>query len=139
MIINPIWSNTTYSEELESPFYEYHIDEGEEVLYAGKAYKRPDDESASFLVNDVAENFLTNHIKMDGGQMEDYVKAFTLKTSTGSEEEYVFYNDWSYKSGKTLLNEPINGRIDGRQHLFINYLNLNKPEMEVQMSINGGN
>lgn len=56
--------------------------------------------------------------------MTDYVKQFDLKTSTGSTTNYIFYNDWSYRTAKKLLNDPINGKIDSRQYFLANYLTL---------------
>lgn len=66
------------------------------MLYAGKAYPYPSNNTVEILVNDIASNFLkpmdwpTN----DGFNIsEDYSKFFSLKTSTNIIRTYIFNND----------------------------------------------
>lgn len=131
--INPIWSDTVHSEQLSDLFYEYHLDDTEDnILYAGKSYKYPDENVGEVLINDIAENFLSNHITFQTGfrDMTDYCKEFKFVTSTGTKDTCIFYNDWSYKptdvmqTKRIFLNDPINGIIDSRQYVFVNILSL---------------
>ena len=66
------------------------------MLYAGKAYPYPSNNTVEILVNDIASNFLkpmdwpTN----DGfNESEDYSKLLLLKTSTNIIRTYIFNND----------------------------------------------
>ena len=116
----PIWKDTVYTEKSNN-WIEYHLDDANDnVLYAGKAYPYPGNNTVEILVNDIASNFLkpmdwpTN----DGFNIsEDYSKFFLLKTSTNIIRTYIFNNDWSYKEDPLYTNSPCN-IVDPRQ-LFI--------------------
>lgn len=116
----PIWKDTVYIERSNS-WIEYHLDDANNnVLYAGKAYPYPGNNTVEILVNDIASNFLkpmdwpTN----DGFNIsEDYSKFFLLKTSTNKIRTYIFNNDWSYKEDPLYTNSPCS-IVDPRQ-LFI--------------------
>ena len=116
----PIWKDTVYTEKSNN-WIEYHLDDAENnVLYAGKAYPYPGNNTVEILVNDIASNFLkpmdwpTN----DGfNESEDYSKLLLLKTSTNIIRTYIFNNDWSYKENPLYTNSPCS-IVDPRQ-LFI--------------------
>ena len=116
----PIWKDTVYVEKSNN-WIEYHLDDANNnVLYAGKAYPYPSNNTVEILVNDIASNFLkpmdwpTN----DGFNIsEDYSKFFLLKTSTNIIRTYIFNNDWSYKEDPLYTNSPCS-IVDPRQ-LFI--------------------
>ena len=116
----PIWKDTVYVEKSNN-WIEYHLDDANNnVLYAGKAYPYPSNNTVEILVNDIASNFLkpmdwpTN----DGfNESEDYSKLFLLKTSTNIIRTYIFNNDWSYKEDPLYTNSPCS-IVDPRQ-LFI--------------------
>ena len=116
----PIWKDTVYTEKSNN-WIEYHLDDANNnVLYAGKAYPYPSNNTVEILVNDIASNFLkpmdwpTN----DGfNESEDYSKLFLLKTSTNIIRTYIFNNDWSYKEDPLYTNSPCS-IVDPRQ-LFI--------------------
>ena len=116
----PIWKDTVYVEKSNN-WIEYHLDDANNnVLYAGKAYPYPSNNTVEILVNDIASNFLkpmdwpTN----DGfNESEDYSKLLLLKTSTNIIRTYIFNNDWSYKEDPLYTNSPCS-IVDPRQ-LFI--------------------
>lgn len=116
----PIWKDTVYIEKSNN-WIEYHLDDANNnVLYAGKAYPYPGNNTVEILVNDIASNFLkpmdwpTN----DGFNIsEDYSKFLLLKTSTNKIRTYIFNNDWSYKEDPSYTNSPCS-IVDPRQ-LFI--------------------
>ena len=116
----PIWKDTVYIEKSNS-WIEYHLDDANNnVLYAGKAYPYPGNNTVEILVNDIASNFLkpmdwpTN----DGFNIsENYSKFLLLKTSTNKIRTYIFNNDWSYKEDPSYTNSPCS-IVDPRQ-LFI--------------------
>lgn len=119
--MTPIWKDTYYSQTIGSGFYEYHIYNQGNLLYSGKAYKLPNESGARFSVNEIAQDHLSNHIKLSTGEwnMEGFCKDFEVVTPSNS-RTYTFYNDWSYQPERNLLNCPINGKVDSRQFLFVN-------------------
>ena len=116
----PIWKDTVYVEKSNN-WIEYHLDDANNnVLYAGKAYPYPSNNSVEILVNDIASNFLKpmDWPTKDGfNESEDYSKLFLLKTSTNIIRTYIFNNDWSYKENPLYTNSPCS-IVDPRQ-LFI--------------------
>ena len=58
--------------------------------------------------------------------MPNYLKDFTLVTSTGNKKPIIFFNDWSYKdtdlTSGYFLSDPITGLIDPRQYVMASWL-----------------
>lgn len=128
--IAPIWKDYIWAEETLDDFIEYHLDDGGTTIYAGKAYKYPDADRVEFLLNSVTENYLSNGISFptvsSTSIMPNYLKDFTLVTSTGNEKPIIFFNDWSYKdtdlTSGYFLSDPITGLIDPRQYVMASWL-----------------
>lgn len=128
--IAPIWKDYIWAEETLDDFIEYHLDDGGTTIYAGKAYKYPDSDRVEFLLNSVTENYLSNGISFptvsSTSVMPNYLKDFTLVTSTGNEKPIIFFNDWSYKdtdlTSGYFLSDPITGLIDPRQYVMASWL-----------------
>lgn len=128
--IAPIWKDYIWAEETINDFIEYHLDDGGTTIYAGKAYKYPDADRVEFLLNSVTENYLSNGISFptvsSTSVMPNYLKDFTLVTSTGNEKPIIFFNDWSYKdtdlTSGYFLSDPITGLIDPRQYVMASWL-----------------
>jgi hypothetical protein len=122
--ISPIWKDYVWNEIISSDFIEYHLDYAGDMVYAGKAYKYPETDRVEFLLNNVAENYLSNGIIFNTSKTiisPEYLKPFTLITSSGNEKPITFFNDWSYKDRDltkgTMLSDPITGLVDPRQYL----------------------
>lgn len=128
--IAPIWKDYIWAEETLDDFIEYHLDDGGTTIYAGKAYKYPDADRVEFLLNSVTENYLSNGISFptvsSTSVMPNYLKDFTLVTSTGNKKPIIFFNDWSYKdtdlTSGYFLSDPITGLIDPRQYVMASWL-----------------
>lgn len=128
--IAPIWKDYIWSEETINDYIEYHLDDGGTTIYAGKAYKYPGADRVEFLLNSVTENYLSNAISFptvsSTSVMPNYLKDFTLVTSTGNEKPIIFFNDWSYKdtdlTSGYFLSDPITGLIDPRQYIVASWL-----------------
>lgn len=63
------------------------------MVYAGKAYKYPETDRVEFLLNNVAENYLSNGIIFNTSKTivsPEYLKPFTLITSSGNEKPITF-------------------------------------------------
>lgn len=127
--ISPIWKDYVWEEIISSDFIEYHLDYAGEMVYAGKAYKYPETDRVEFLLNNVAENYLSNGIIFNTSKTivsPEYLKPFTLITSSGNEKPITFFNDWSYKDRDltkgTMLSDPITGLVDPRQYLVSSWI-----------------
>ena len=128
--IAPIWKDYIWAEETLDDFIEYHLDDGGTTIYAGKAYKYPGADRVEFLLNSVTENYLSNGLSFPAisktSIMPNYLKDFTLVTSTGNEKPIIFFNDWSYKdtdlTSGYFLSDPITGLIDPRQYVMASWL-----------------
>lgn len=128
--ISPIWKDYIWEEETLNDFIEYHLDYAGDTIYAGKAYKYPDATGVQFLLNDVSEDFLDNGIIFPSfGKTEiipNYLKTFTLITSSGSEKPVTFFNDWSYKDTDLtkpyFLSDPISTLVDSRQYVLCSWI-----------------
>lgn len=127
--ISPIWKDYVWNEITSSDFIEYHLDYAGDMVYAGKAYKYPETDRVEFLLNNVAENYLSNGIIFNTSKTiisPEYLKPFTLITSSGNEKPITFFNDWSYKDRDltkgTMLSDPITGLVDPRQYLVASWI-----------------
>lgn len=127
--ISPIWKDYVWNEIISSDFIEYHLDYAGDMVYAGKAYKYPETDRVEFLLNNVAENYLSNGIIFNTSKTiisPEYLKPFTLITSSGNEKPITFFNDWSYKDRDltkgTMLSDPITGLVDPRQYLVASWI-----------------
>lgn len=116
-ISNSIWRDTFYSTSA-SPFV-YTIKDGEEVLFAGKAYKYPNTGEVEININKICENYLRQSFDgflIDGlsyWPVPDALKEFDLCNETGGTiNTYRFLNCWDYGynwTGQTAvtISQPI--------------------------------
>lgn len=130
--VHPIWE----IDEMTSPygsFLEYHITNDGEIIYAGKAYKYPDEANLIWSVNDTVSNYLGNGIYFTDGihQIPDYAKDFFIKTSADVKYVKTFYNSWAYKNTNYWLSDPIDNRVDPRQWLPVSFLSTHYPLINV--------
>lgn len=120
--LSPIWRDTIFTKNILNDTFEYHLDVDGQTVYAGKAYKYPDNDYIEFFLNNVVEDYLGNSLEFkDGLQvMNNYVKEITLLSDDGTDETFNFFNDWSYKDRgiNSFLSDPINGILDPRQYFI---------------------
>lgn len=100
-IYKSIWEDTFY-ETTESPFV-YTIRTGDEVIFAGKAYRYPDAEVTKVNINKICENYLHQDMEtffLSGStawSAMDGLKDFKLYDEDGVLiNTYWFLCDWSY-------------------------------------------
>lgn len=114
MIIAPIWQDTEYtsSEEVLSYYITYNGD----IIFNGRAYRKPDAVFLVINVNRICQNYLSNElpesfIGITGYttyQNDDAVGDFLLYDSNGTLlETYRFSYDWSYDLTSTV-GSPVN-------------------------------
>lgn len=144
MIIKPIWQDTIL--KVSPSVFEYSIRTNGEVIYRGRAYKRPNAEYNTIKINKIVETYLHNDIsemlsviKDNSNGMEAYsdngFKIFEVwdETENVLKEAYGFLYDWSYDptiwenwSGDYMsLSHPINGRYTAGMYKFNSVLYLN--------------
>lgn len=122
----PIWKD--YFVNLGSDdSCQYRILVNADVVYSGKAWKRPGHTDIMIRINDICADFL-NHTLPNLSPEEftelEYPIKFKVQKYTGSwvdVTEVEFLNDWSYDYAYDVLTDgmafPVNGKIDIKQWL----------------------
>lgn len=130
--VHPIWDIAEMTSSNGS-FIEYHITYDGDIIYAGKAYRYPEELETVWSVNDVTSNYLGNGIIFTDGiqQIPNYSKDFFIGTSAGAKYVKTFYNSWAYKHTNYWLSDPIDTRVDPRQWLPVSFLSTNYPLINV--------
>lgn len=124
MIRRSIWEDTYY--EYDGDKLSYHIvDDNGNVIFAGKAYKRPADDNIMIKINSICRNYLDNDLRpvideyedggMNYGEAGNAIKSFILMDNNDIVlEEFEFLYDWSYeyryRGDNAILSKPINGK-----------------------------
>ena len=121
---NPIWKDY-YVNLGTAESVQFRILVGDDVIYTGKAYKRPGQTYNQIRINDICADFLENEFpKLVGTTFSEseYV-SFVVQTLSGTTWSTTvtvqFDNDWSYDydfNPATMgMCFPVNGHIDLRQ------------------------
>lgn len=103
--------------------YEIRLIDGK-IIFSGRAYPRPEDNSIYVKINDICADYLENiGMQMeDGFASNDIAKVFRVFNSQGTLIDTVtFVNDWSYdpdRANQDVLSDPINGVFDVRMPLL---------------------
>lgn len=113
--VNPIWKTTTV--DISGPAYVgYTVSTDGYPIYSGRAYQMPGEETISFELNEICRDYVDNYFWWREGYQtpSGWQRSFILESEdTGTEAEYVFTKDWSYKelyygsSNLISLNDPI--------------------------------
>lgn len=117
--------------------YDYEIrlnDNSGDIIYTGRAYKRPGADSVIVRVNDICAAYLTERLpalNIPAGftsfaVAQTFVVRAYVSGSWTTKATIYFYNDWSYDHGfnpATMpLSDPITGELDPNQHLVFSTL-----------------
>lgn len=134
----PIWKDKFVTLGTgESVQYRITLADTGEVIYSGKAYRRPGETNAVARVNDVCADWLENvlpYLSQAEFTQLSLPVSFNVQTLSGStwttKESVQFLNDWSYDYGynpATMgMSFPVNGRIDSRMPLVWTGLNVSQ-------------
>lgn len=124
--IYPIWRTTYYAldEDVDTVMYRIVAEDGE-VIFTGRARKRPDEEYIFINLNKPCQNHIDSIITPGlGVRRSNGYRAFTLQFKFDGNDagwdtwhEFAFYNDWSYEErsngddapASANQSEPING------------------------------
>ena len=137
--MEPIWKdvyfvyNDYYSESTDNSV-EYSIKDGDKVIYKGKIYRNPADQSMTANISRICQDYITDTIEggeihglIEGGDFVEHTNAFKTFTLVIGDDTYAFpfYYNWDYKQDYiditddyTMLNEPINGHFAAGMPLF---------------------
>lgn len=123
---NPIWKDF-YVNLGTADSIRFRILAGNDVIYTGKAYKRPNKASNEIRINDICADYLENVFPALVGSTFSVVEYVTFVVQAFSGGEWVtktsvqFDNDWSYDYAYDPQIQgmafPVNGHIDIRQWL----------------------
>lgn len=96
--IGQIWKDVEFDFGSQSPA-SYTIYMGDELIYAGKSYRRPGESGNKILVNKIVQDYLIQpQLDLESVGWFVNTKEFTLRNADGSKisHTYFFVNDWSY-------------------------------------------
>ena len=131
--------------------FDYRIYNKNNLIFQGRAYKRPNADTNDIKLNKIFENYLSNSINdlLNTDKTEDISvnasKVFQIKKldTDGTEtliDEYTILYDWSYdfrfRGEDTNLSRPINGRYVAGMYKM--NTTVNGQSGTVTNSLNGG-
>lgn len=106
-ILVPIWKD--YILTAPGDYVDYTVSLGDEIIYRGRAYKRPGDAQVSWSINSIAADYLRpvwpgfpaamNYPHQDNVQGTGAQRF--IVSYNGTSQELTFYNDWSYSEPAT--------------------------------------
>ena len=146
MATSPIWKDYFVQIGGDSVEYRIVLDNGN-VVYQGKAFRRPGDTEINIRINDICADYFTNVLptlsQAEFTQL-DLPLTFTIQEKVGNTwsdvEDVQFLNDWSYDYGydpDTMgMSFPINGHIDARMPIV--YTGLNMTEVTATIYFRNG-
>lgn len=82
----PICEDITYSQNADKIEYQIFVDDEDEAIYSGYAYRYPDSDGNLVIdLNDILSDYLVNHIDFEGGmrEMSGFLKKFTVRSNGG--------------------------------------------------------
>ena len=140
----PIWIDAIVTLGTgDSILYRVILSDTSEVIYSGRAYKRPGETNITARVNDICADYLVNVLpylsQTEFTRITLPVTFLVQASSDGSawttKGTLQFLNDWSYDysyNAATMgMSFPINGRIDSRMPIVWTGLNVSQVTVTV--------
>lgn len=132
MAIQAIWKDR-YVDLGSDASISYRIKVGDNVIYLGKAYKRPGADSIVIRINDVCADYIENVLPtLSAAQFTAlgdvaFVTEAEESSSWVEKDSVTFINDWSYDYDHNVetdgLSVPIRTDVDARQLLLFSVFN----------------
>lgn len=140
---NPIWKDF-YVDLGTADSVQFRILVGDDVIYTGKAFKRPGQANNQIRINDICADYLVNVFpKLVGTTFTvgEYV-TFVIQTLSGSswstKASVQFDNNWSYdydyNPARQGMSVPVNGHIDIRQWVVFTAYNASTITATIKLS-----
>lgn len=106
--------------------YRIILDETQEVIYSGKAFKRPGEANNTIRINDICADYMRNVLPVTPYAGLIVPVSFTIQayiSSTWTDKDTIsFFNDWSYDYDYVAATMgfafPINGHVDPRMPIY---------------------
>ena len=123
--MNPIWKD--YFVDLgNADSVAYEIRHNYRLIYSGKAWRRPGENTIRVKINDICADYISNTLPALALQFTPMARTvFEILVETDGvftvKESVEFINDWSYDESFDPcdgLSIPVNGRVDPRQWLI---------------------
>ena len=144
----PLWKDKfiTLATSGDSILYRIVLTDTSEVIYSGKAYRRPGETNIVARINDICADYIQNVLptlsQAEFTQLTLPVNFKVQASSNGStwadKGTAQFINDWSYDYGynpATMgMSFPINGRIDARMPIVWTGLNVSQVNATITFS-----
>lgn len=139
--MHPIWKDyyvRLRDEQSEATSVEFAIEFSGEIIYQGRAYRRPNESVLRVKVNDICADYIkTPALLTEQGFSPVHYDSFLFyDVSEGWEEvdHMDFFNDWSYEEYPyhNILAIPINGRVCNRMLLPVSVTINPSEELEVE-------
>lgn len=125
----PIWQD--YIAALgtsDSIYYRITLSDTGEVVYSGKAYRKPGQAYILARINDICADYLETLRTLSQAELAQYTLPLTFQVQTSADGQtwttqntVQFLNDWSYDydyESSMGMSFPINGRIDRRMPMI---------------------
>lgn len=132
MATQAIWKDRYINLGSSSPL-RYRIKIGNNAIYSGRAFKRPDDTNNTIRINDVCADYLKNILPtLTAAQFTalgdvEFITEVQSGSSWAQKDSVTFLNDWSYDydyDASTMgMAFPIDGHVDARQLLLYTAFN----------------
>ena len=140
---NPIWKDF-YVNLGTADSVQFRILVGDDVIYTGKAFKRPGKSDNEIRINDICADYLVNVFPNLVGTtftVGEYV-TFVIQTLSGSswstKTSMQFDNngsyDYSYNPARQSMSVPVNGHIDIRQWVVFTAYNASTITATIKLS-----
>lgn len=127
MPLAPIWKDRIVTLASGSEYADFEIrldDAAGDLIYSGRAYRRPGSADVVARINDICADYLSNPIPNIAPGFTSLLSAVTFAVVVyGSVVDTVtFFDDWSYDPdfdpATDPLADPVNGELDPRQWLL---------------------
>lgn len=131
MPLAPIWKDRIVTLASGSEYADFEIrldDAAGDLIYSGRAYRRPGSADVVARINDVCADYLSNPLPNIAPGFTSLLSAVTFAVVVyGSVVDTVtFFDDWSYDPdfdpATDPLADPVNGELDPRQWLTFSVL-----------------
>lgn len=147
--MHPIWKDyyvRLRDEQSEATSVEFAIEFSGEIIYQGRAYRRPNESVLRVKVNDICADYIkTPALLTEQGFSPVYYGSFLfydVSDGWGEVDHIDFFNDWSYEEypNNDIISMPINGRVSNRMLLPVSVTTnpQEKLTLEVFERVQGG-
>ncbi len=129
-MVAPIWKDY-YINLGKGEGVAFRIKVGDDVIYTGRAYPKPGEETSSIRINDICADYLQNvlpELTAETFQAMEFPVTFIVESYNTEEASWMeagtaqFLADWSYDNNYSVdtmgMAFPINGKVDARQTII---------------------